>query len=138
MGLPSDIRPPFSEASAWAKVQAAEDAWNSMDVDRVVGAYSLDTVWRNRDEFFNGREEVRGFLEEKWAKENGYRLRKWLWSFTEDRISVKFEYEWHDEGGQWYRSYGNEQWEFNADGLMGVREASINDVLIEEGERRIV
>ncbi len=138
MSLPTDIRPPFTRVSAEAKVQAAEDAWNSRDAERVSRAYSIDTIWRNRDAFYNGRDEVRSFLKCKWASENGYRLRKYLWAFTENRISVKFEYEYFDGGGQWWRAYGNEQWEFAADGLMTVREASINDVRIAESERRIL
>ncbi len=129
--------PPFTAETARAKVQAAEDAWNSRDPDRVALAYTEDSVWRNRDEFFTGRDAIRAFLRRKWAKENGYRLRKDLWSFTDNRISVAFFYEWHDESGQWFRSHGNEQWEFAPNGLMARREASINDVAIAEGERRL-
>ncbi|MEY2978236.1 MAG: hypothetical protein RLZZ435_2375, partial [Cyanobacteriota bacterium] len=104
--------PPFTLETARAKVQAAEDAWNTRDPDRVALAYTVDTVWRNRTEFLTGREEVRQFLIRKWNKELDYRLRKWLWSFMDNFISVKFEYEWHDDSNQWYRAYGNEQWEF--------------------------
>lgn len=130
-------RPPFTLETALAKVQAAEDAWNSRDPQRVSLAYTVDAEWRNRTEFFNGREEIRAFLARKWAKELGYRLKKELWGFRENRIAVRFEYEWHDEAGQWYRSYGNEMWEFNAEGLMARRYASINDAPISEKERRV-
>lgn len=129
--------PPFTAETARTKVQAAEDAWNTRDPDRVALAYTEDSVWRNRDEFFTGRDAIREFLRRKWAKENGYRLKKELWSFTDNRISVAFFYEWHDETGQWFRSYGNEQWEFAPNGLMARREASINDVPIKESERRL-
>jgi len=129
--------PPFTRETALIKVQAAEDAWNTRDPDRVALAYTEDSAWRNRDEFFSGRDAIRAFLTHKWARENGYRLRKTLWSFTENRISVAFFYEWHDEAGQWFRSYGNEQWEFAANGLMARREASINDVAISEGDRSL-
>ena len=128
--------PPFTLETAKAKVQAAEDAWNTRNPDRVSLAYTPDSQWRNRSEFLSGREEIARFLRRKWDKELDYRLRKDLWSFTDNRISVRFEYEWHDEAGQWYRSYGNEQWEFAASGLMQRREASINDVLIQETERK--
>ena len=128
--------PPFTEETARIKVQAAEDAWNSRDPDRVALAYTEDSAWRNRDEFFTGREAIRAFLRRKWAKELDYRLRKELWSFTGNRISVRFEYEWHDDAGQWSRSYGNEQWEFAENGLMRRREASINDVAINETDRK--
>ncbi len=128
--------PPFTLESARAKVQAAEDAWNTRDADRVALAYTEDSVWRNRAEFFSGRNEIRAFLTRKWNKELDYRLRKELWSFTENRISVKFEYEWHDDTAQWFRSYGNEQWEFADNGLMRSREASINDLPIAEFERK--
>jgi len=130
--------PPFTLETAKAKVQAAEDAWNSRDPERVSMAYTLDSWWRNRSEFFTGRDTIKAFLERKWAKELDYRLKKELWSFTDNRISVRFEYEWHDQSGQWYRSHGNEQWEFAANGLMQRREASINDVLIQESERKFV
>lgn len=131
------IRPPFTAETAQAKVQAAEDAWNSRDPDRVALAYSEDSRWRNRTEFFTGREAIRDFLRRKWAKELDYRLKKHLWTFGGNRIAVRFEYEWHDEAGQWYRSYGNELWEFAEDGLMRTREASINDLPIRADERRI-
>ena len=128
--------PPFTLETAKAKVQAAEDAWNTRDPKRVAGAYTPDSQWRNRSEFLSGREEIALFLQRKWDKELDYRLKKELWSFTENRISVRFEYEWHDEAGQWYRSHGNEQWEFADNGLMQRREASINEVLIQESERK--
>ncbi|MBD3883863.1 nuclear transport factor 2 family protein [Phormidium tenue FACHB-886] len=128
--------PPFTLETAKAKVQAAEDAWNTRDPDRVALAYTEDSQWRNRAEFLNGREEIRTFLQRKWAKELDYRLKKELWSFTENRISVRFEYEWHDDSGHWYRSHGNEQWEFAENGLMRRREASINDLPIQEGDRK--
>jgi nuclear transport factor 2 (NTF2) superfamily protein len=128
--------PPFTIETAKAKVQAAEDAWNTCDPDRVALAYTEDSQWRNRSEFLSGREEIREFLKRKWAKELDYRLKKELWSFMDDRISVRFEYEWHDDSGNWYRSYGNEQWEFAQSGLMKRREASINDVSIEESARK--
>ena len=128
--------PPFTEETARIKVQAAEDAWNSCDPHRVALAYTEDSQWRNRDEFFSGREAIRAFLRRKWAKELDYRLRKELWSFTGSRISVRFEYEWHDDAGQWSRSYGNEQWEFVDSGLMRRREASINDVPIDQSDRK--
>ncbi|MEU2088580.1 nuclear transport factor 2 family protein [Nocardia beijingensis] len=130
--------PPFDAESAEAKVRAAENAWNTRDPERVAAAYTEDSVWRNRDEFFTGRDAIVEFLTRKWATENGYALRKDLWAFDGNRIAVRFQYEWHDETGQWFRSYGNEQWEFAPDGLMSRREASINDVRIEESERRIL
>lgn len=129
--------PPFTEETAKQKVQAAEDAWNTRDPERVSMAYTTDSVWRNRNEFLSGREEIRVFLKEKWAKEQDYKLKKWLWSFTDNRISAKFEYEWHDDNGQWYRSYGNEQWEFAENGLMQRREASINDLPINSSDRKL-
>ena len=129
--------PPFTEETARIKVQAAEDAWNTRDPDRVVLAYTADTVWRNRSEFLTGRDEVHAFLVRKWERELDYVLRKDLWAFTADRIAVRFQYEWHDHGGQWWRSYGNENWEFDEHGLMRRREASINDLAIDESERRI-
>ena len=129
--------PPFTRESAEQKVQAAEDGWNSRDPKRVASAYTQDTQWRNRSEFVVGREAVEAFLARKWDKEQDYALRKQLWAFTDDRIAVRFQYEWHDAAGQWWRSYGNENWEFAADGLMRRREASINDVPITERERRI-
>ncbi|GAA3336252.1 nuclear transport factor 2 family protein [Amorphoplanes nipponensis] len=129
--------PPFDEAGARAKVQAAEDAWNSRDPERVAAAYTADSQWRNRDEFLTGREQIVAFLTRKWAGEQDYALRKSLWAFTADRIAVRFQYEWRDEAGQWWRSYGNENWEFDAAGYMSRREASINDVRINAGDRRI-
>jgi nuclear transport factor 2 (NTF2) superfamily protein len=137
MPSPTDIRPPFTEETARAKVQAAQDAWNSRDPERVSLAYTEDSEWRNRDEFFSGREAIRAFLTRKWARELDYKLRKELWAFTDDRIAVRFEYESRDAGGQWWRSYGNEMWEFSPDGLMRRRYASINDAPIEASERRI-
>jgi uncharacterized protein len=134
---PTDIRPPFTEATARAKVQAAEDAWNTRDPERVALAYTEDSEWRNRDEFLHGREEIMAFLARKWERELDYRLKKTLWAFTEDRIAVRFEYESRDAGGQWWRSHGNEMWEFSADGLMRRRYASINDERIEESDRRL-
>ena len=134
---PTDIRPPFTAETAAAKVKAAENAWNTRDPERVALAYTEDSEWRNRDEFFQGREEIKGFLRRKWARELDYRLQKELWAFTDDRIAVRFEYESRDADGQWWRSYGNEMWEFTAEGLMRRRYASINDVRIEESERRI-
>lgn len=136
MPAPTDIRPPFTHESALAKVKAAEDAWNSRDPERVALAYTEDSEWRNRGEFFKGRAAIKAFLRRKWAKELNYRLMKELWAFTENRISVRFEYEWRDESGQWYRAHGNEHWEFDDNGLMRRRDASINDVPIREHERR--
>ncbi|MEV6276058.1 nuclear transport factor 2 family protein [Nocardia sp. NPDC051832] len=130
--------PPFDLASAQAKVRAAENAWNTRDPERVAAAYTEDSVWRNRDEFFTGRAAIVEFLTRKWQVENGYALRKDLWAFEGNRIAVRFQYEWHDETGQWWRSYGNEQWEFTPEGLMSRREASINDVRIAAAERRIL
>jgi len=127
--------PPFTEATAVQKVRMAEDAWNSRDPDRVVGVYTDDTQWRNRSEFPRGRAEVKAFLQRKWALELDYRLIKELWAFTGNRIAVRFAYEWHDDSGQWFRSYGNENWEFNEHGLMQRRFASINDLPIAAGER---
>jgi len=131
-------RPPFDHAGAVAKVKAAEDAWNSRDPERVSLAYTIDSIWRNRDEFIRGRDQIKQFLLRKWDRELDYRLRKSLWAFGEHRIAVRFQYEWHDEPGQWYRSYGNELWEFDAQGLMQRREASINDVEIAVSARRFV
>lgn len=128
--------PPFTLETAKAKVQAAEDAWNTRNPERVALAYTEDSQWRNRAEFLRGRQQIQAFLNQKWARELDYRLKKELWSFTENRISVRFEYEWHDDSGHWYRSYGNEQWEFTQNGLMQRREASINDIPIEESERK--
>lgn len=126
--------PPFDHDSATQKVRLAEDAWNSRDPDRVVLVYTQDTQWRNRAEFPVGREQVREFLRRKWARELDYRLIKELWSYDGNRIAVRFAYEWHDDSGQWFRSYGNENWEFNAQGLMQRRYASINDLPIKETE----
>jgi nuclear transport factor 2 (NTF2) superfamily protein len=135
---PPVILPPFTEETALRKVQLAEDAWNSRDPDRVVLAYTEDSQWRNRDEFFTGREAIRAFLQRKWRRELEYRLRKELWAFTGNHISVRFEYESRDVSGQWWRSHGNEHWEFDESlGLMRRRDASINDYGIEESERRI-
>ncbi|GGK77236.1 hypothetical protein Sme01_43010 [Sphaerisporangium melleum] len=127
--------PPFDEDSARAKVQAAEDAWNTCDPERVAQAYTPDSVWRNRAEFVTGRDEIVAFLTRKWARELDYALRKELWAFTGDRIAVRFQYECHDAEGRWWRSYGNELWEFDGDGLMRRREASINDLAITEADR---
>ena len=127
--------PPFTADSARLKVRGAEDAWDSRDADRVAGVYTEDTVWRNRAEFPRGREQVRQFLQRKWARELDYRLIKELWAFEGPRIAVRFAYEWHDDSGQWFRSYGNENWEFNAQGLMQRRFASINDLPISEAGR---
>ena len=131
------ILPPFTLDTALAKVQAAEDAWNSRDPDRVALAYTEDTEWRNRIEFFRGRDAIRTFLRRKWAQELDYELKKELWAFRDNRIAVRFEYEWHDKAGRWHRSYGNEMWEFDAQGLMARRYASINDAPIREDERRV-
>lgn len=129
--------PQFTLETAAQKVQAAEDAWNSRDPERVALAYTEDSVWRNRHEFVSGRAEIVRFLTAKWERELDYALRKSLWTFAENRIAVRFQYECHDAAGQWYRSYGNELWEFDEHGLMRRREASINDLPIEESERRI-
>jgi len=129
--------PPFDESSARAKVLGAEAAWNSRDPERVSMAYSVDSVWRNRDTFLQGRDEIREFLTQKWARELDYALRKDLWAFSGNRIAVRFQYESLDESGQWWRSYGNENWEFDEHGLMRRREASINDVAINETDRRL-
>lgn len=128
--------PPFTLETALQKVQMAEDAWNSKDPERVSLAYTVDTEWRNRIEFINGREEVKKFLVRKWEKELDYKLKKELWGFRENRIAVRFEYEWHDHAGQWFRSYGNENWEFDENGYMRKRFASINDLPIEEKDRK--
>ena len=136
MTSPTDIKPPFTVETAKAKVKAAENAWNTRDPDRIALAYTEDSEWRNRDKFLKGRDEIKAFLKRKWAKELDYRLMKELWAFTENRISVRFEYEWHNEQGQWFRSYGNEHWEFDEHGLMRRRDASINDIPIEERQRR--
>ena len=127
--------PPFFHASAVQKVQAAEDGWNNRNPEKVSMVYTVDSQWRNRAEFLNGREEIVEFLTRKWQKEKEYRLIKELWAFTDNRIAVRFAYEWHDDSGQWYRSYGNENWEFDENGLMKVRRASINDLAIAESDR---
>ncbi len=129
--------PPFSAKSAVEKVQAAEDAWNSRDPERVALAYTEDTVWRNRQEFLSGREEVTSFLKRKWEKELEYRLKKELWAFTENRIAVTFRYEWRNNSGEYFRSYGNELWEFAANGQMSRRIASINDLAISKNDREL-
>ena len=136
----TDIRPPlppFTLETAAQKVQAAEDAWNTRDPERVSLAYTPDSIWRNRDVFVRGRAEIVEFLTAKWDRELDYALRKSLWGFRQNRMAVRFQYEWHDKAGQWWRSYGNELWEFSAEGLMSRREASINDVAITEAQRRI-
>lgn len=138
MPSPTDIKPPFTAETARAKVQAAEDAWNSRDPKRVALAYSIDSNWRNRDQFFVGRDAIQAFLQDKWEKELDYRLMKELWAFTDNRISVRFEYEWRDAAGQWYRTHGNEHWEFDETGLMRHRDMSANDVKIDESDRRYV
>lgn len=129
--------PPYNFETATQKVQLAEDAWNSQDPVRVSLAYTIDTEWRNRSEFVNGREEVVKFLTGKWQKELDYRLKKELWAFTDNRIAVRFEYEYHNESGQWFRAYGNENWEFDENGLMQRRFACINDLAISETDRRL-
>ncbi len=129
--------PPFTMETALQKVQIAEDAWNSKDAERVSKAYSLNTEWRNRTEFINGREEVKAFLTRKWEKELDYKLKKELWGFKDNRMAVRFEYEWHDHNGQWFRSYGNELWEFDENGYMQKRFASINDLPIAATDRKL-
>ncbi|MEH6403596.1 MAG: nuclear transport factor 2 family protein [Sneathiella sp.] len=129
--------PPFTRETALKKVQLAEDNWNSCDPARVSLAYSENSEWRNRDAFLKGREAIREFLSDKWSREKEYRLKKELWAFTDNRISVRFEYEWHNDAGQWFRTHGNEQWEFDDDGLMSRRDASLNDYKITENQRRI-
>ncbi len=128
--------PPFSQETAMAKVRAAEDAWNSRNPKRVSMAYSTDSQWRNRDTFVRGRNQIEEFLSTKWDRELDYRLAKALWSFTADRIAVRFQYEYHNAAGQWFRAYGNELWEFDGEGLMRRREASINDIAIVGSERK--
>ncbi len=131
------ITPPFTKETAKAKVQAAEDAWNSKNPEKVAMAYAIDSKWRNRDLFFTGRKAIAEFLSDKWNKELHYKLKKYLWSFTENRISVRFEYEWQDaKTGQWKRTHGNEHWEFNQEGLMQVRDMSANDIDIDRSERK--
>ncbi len=135
--MKAKLTPPFTFQTAMAKVQLAEDAWNSRDPERVAMAYSEDSHWRNRDEFFQGRDAIKEFLKRKWHKELHYRLMKELWAFTDNRISVRFEYEWQDaQTGQWYRTHGNEHWEFDEEGLMRRRDMSANDVPILESQRR--
>ena len=129
------IVPPFTAETAIQKVRGAEDAWNSHDADRVVLGYSADSRWRNRAEFVTGRDQIHAFLLRKWGHELDYRLIKEMWAFRDNVIAVRFAYEWHDDGGQWYRSYGNENWQFNTEGLCAVRHASINDVPIKETDR---
>jgi nuclear transport factor 2 (NTF2) superfamily protein len=129
--------PPFNMETALQKVQAAEDAWNTRDPETVSQAYTIDTEWRNRTDFINGREEVKQFLSKKWERELDYKLKKELWGFRENRMAVRFEYEWHDAAGQWYRSYGNENWEFDENGYMQKRYASINDLPIAEADRKL-
>jgi nuclear transport factor 2 (NTF2) superfamily protein len=130
--------PPFNQETAIQKARMAEDAWNSRDPHRVSLAYTEDSYWRNRSEFIRGRQQIVAFLQRKWAKENGYRLIKEVWAWHGNRIAVRFQYEWHDESGQWYRAYGNENWEFSDQGLMSRREASINDVPIADEERKFL
>ena len=129
--------PPFNEETAKQKVQMAEDAWNSKNPEKVALAYTLDTEWRNRNQFINGRAEVEAFLKDKWNTELDYKLKKELWAFTETRIAVRFEYEYRNAEGQWFRAYGNENWEFDANGLMQKRYASINDLKINETDRKL-
>jgi nuclear transport factor 2 (NTF2) superfamily protein len=129
--------PPFDEETARQKVEMAQDAWNTRDPEKVSKAYTVDSRWRNRDEFFEGRDEIVAFLERKWSRELDYRLMKELWCYADNRISVRFEYESRDTGGQWWRSHGNEHWEFDDNGLMRRRDASINDYEIDDTERRI-
>lgn len=129
--------PPFTEETAKQKIQAAEDGWNSKNPEKISMAYTVDTEWRNRSEFVNGRAEVQQFLENKWDKELDYKLKKSYWSHSENRIAVRFEYEYHNKEGQWFRAYGNENWEFDENGLMAKRYTSINDLPIKESERRL-
>jgi nuclear transport factor 2 (NTF2) superfamily protein len=136
MPSPTDIRPPFTLATATAKVRAAEDAWNSRNPYKVSLAYSADSEWRNRDRFVKGRDQIRDFLSAKWATELDYRLTKSLWNFSDDRIAVRYQYEYHDVAGRWFRAYGNELWQFDAYGLMCRREASINDIRIQPHQRK--
>lgn len=128
--------PPFTRETAMQKIRGAEDGWNSRNAEKVSLAYSVDTKWRNRAEFINGRQEAQAFLERKWNKELDYRLIKELWAYTDNRIAVRYAYEWHDDAGNWFRSYGNENWEFNADGLMTHRHACINDMPIKDADRK--
>ena len=130
-------RPPFTLETALQKVQLAEDAWNSQDPERISKAYTINTEWRNRTEFINGRDEVVAFLKRKWQKELHYKIKKELWGFRENRMAVRFEYEYQDVNGQWWRAYGNENWEFNENGLMQKRYACINDLAIDEKDRKL-
>lgn len=129
--------PPFSYETALEKIQLAEDAWNSQDPERISKAYTIDSEWRNRNEFVNGREEIVRFLTQKWKKEHNYKLKKEYWAHTENRIAVRFEYEYQNSNGDWFRAYGNENWEFDSNGLMQKRFASINDLSISEAERKL-
>ena len=129
--------PPFNHETAIQKVQMAEDAWNTQDAEKVSKAYTIDSEWRNRSTFLSGREEIVKFLTAKWESEHQYKLKKELWAFTDNRIAVRFEYEYHNREGQWFRAYGNENWEFDENGLMKKRYASINDVPINEADRRL-
>ena len=129
--------PPFTLETALQKVQAAEDAWNTRDPEKVCLAYTVNTEWRNRTEFINGRDAVKAFLKRKWEQELNYKLKKELWGFRENRMAVRFEYEWQNQSGQWYRSYGNELWEFDENGYMQKRFASINDLAIDESDRKL-
>lgn len=137
LNIMKNLVPPFNKETALAKVQAAEDAWNSKDPHKVSLAYTIDSQWRNRDQFFSGRAAIVDFLTKKWAQERHYKLKKYLWSYTDNRISVRFEYEWQDvETGQWMRTHGNEHWEFDQAGKMQVRDMSANDIFIEESDRK--
>ncbi len=138
MTEPRHPLPPFNLESAKKKVQAAEDAWNTKDPEKVSMAYTINTEWRNRTEFLKGREEVKKFLTRKWENEIDYKLKKELWAFTDNKIGVRFEYEWRNAAGQWFRSYGNEMWEFDANGYMEKRFASINDLKIKEEDRKLI
>ncbi len=131
------LKPPFDQESAQAKVQRAEDVWNTRDPARVVLAYTADSKWRNRSEFVQGREEIEQLLKRKWQRELDYQLKKELFTFADNRIAVHFEYEYHDDNGQWFRAYGNEHWEFNSEGLMQTRDASINEAPIDDNERKL-
>lgn len=130
------LAPPFTRETATKKVRGAEDGWNMRDPEKVALVYTVDSVWRNRAEFVKGRDQIIEFLKRKWQKELDYRLIKEMWAYDTDRIAVRFAYEWHDDSGNWYRSYGNENWEFNAEGIMHHRHASINDVRIRESDRK--
>ena len=133
---PTDIHPPFTLETATRKVRMAENAWNTREPQRVAQAYTIDSRWRNRNEFLTGRDQIVAFLTRKWNRELDYRLAKQIWGFRENRIAVRFQYEWHDDSGHWFRSYGNELWEFDEAGLMRRREASINDLPIAEADRK--